>query len=148
MIIKTFFTGPVGGKAKELYYKNRNVGIFAVAPMIFLEAFLPAGRQLFWKKQRFPIADAHYAMGFALLAGLTKNEKYYEKAVHFLEMLIQSRSPGYKNFCWGYPFDWVTQNGTMKAYTPLITTLTYVYEAFDYVYRLDNDNKWLEIMSS
>ena len=38
--------------------------------MVFCEAFVPWARRFFWKPQRFPIADAHYAMGFALLAGI------------------------------------------------------------------------------
>ena len=29
---------------------------------------MPSARRLFWKPQRFPIADAHYAMGFAFLS--------------------------------------------------------------------------------
>jgi hypothetical protein len=145
---QTFFAGPVGGKAKALYYKKPLLGVIAVAPMIFSEAFLPSARKVFWTKQRFPIADAHYAMGFALLAKITKKEEYYKKAVHFLDVLKSSRSPGFKHYCWGYPFDWVTRNGTSPANTPFITTLPYVYEAFEYVYDIDKDGQWLEIMHS
>ena len=134
---QTFFAGPLGGRAKALYYKSSLLGIPAVSPMIFFEAFIPSVRKLFWKKQRFPIADAHYAMGFALLAKLTKKEEYYQKAVHFLEILKSTRSPGFKHYCWGYPFNWVTRNGTIPANTPFITTLPYVYEAFEYVHAID-----------
>ena len=35
--------------------------------MIFCEAFIPSARRLFHPPVRFPIADAHYAMGFAFL---------------------------------------------------------------------------------
>jgi len=145
---QSFFAGPVGGRAKALYYKKPFIGIGAVAPMIFYEAFLPVGRKLFWKKQRFPIADAHYAMGFAFLSQVYDNKKYYEKAVHFLDILEQTRCPGYEHFCWGYPFDWVTRNGTISANTPFITTLPYIYEAFSCVYAIDKDERWLEIMRS
>ena len=62
---QSFFAGPVGGRAKALYYRHRLVGTAAVAPMIFCEAFLPSARRLFHHPMRFPIADAHYAMGFA-----------------------------------------------------------------------------------
>jgi len=145
---QTFFAGPVGGKAKLLYYKNALLGTIAVSPMIFFEAFVPSARKLFWKKQRFPIADAHYAMGFALLAKVTGKEEYYQKAIHFLEVLKTSRSPGFNNYCWGYPFDWRTREGTIPANTPFITTLPYVYEAFEYVYSIDKNEQWLEIMHS
>ena len=145
---QSFFAGPIGGRAKALYYQKPLLGTVAVAPMILGEAFFPAARRLFWRKQRFPIADAHYAMGFALLAQLTGEEKYYQKAVHFLEALEQTRCPGYQHYCWGYPFDWVTRTGVMAAGTPLITTTPYVYEAFSYVYRIDGKERWLEIMRS
>ncbi len=145
---QTFFAGPLGRRAKSLYYSHHLLGMFAVSPMIFIEAFLPRGRMFFWKKQRFPIADAHYAMGFAYLHRLTQKEVYYDKAVHFLNVLKETRAPNYKNFCWGYPFDWVTRNGTIPANTPFITTTPYVYEAFDAVYQIDTNNEWLEIMHS
>lgn len=145
---QSFFAGPIGGRAKALYYRKPLLGTMAVAPMIFCEAFLPAARQLFWKKQRFPIADAHYAMGFALLAQRTGEDKYYDRAVHFLSVLEQTRCPGYEHYCWGYPFDWVTRTGVMAAGTPLITTTPYVYEAFAAVQRIDGQARWLEILHS
>lgn len=145
---QSFFAGPIGGRAKALYYRKPRLGTMAVAPMIFCEAFLPAARQLFWKKQRFPIADAHYAMGFALLAQRTGEDKYYDRAVHFLSVLEQTRCPGYEHYCWGYPFDWVTRTGVMAAGTPLITTTPYVYEAFAAVQRIDGQARWLEILQS
>ncbi len=145
---QSFFAGPIGGRAKALYYKKPLLGTVAVAPMILSEAFFPAARQFFWRKQRFPIADAHYAMGFALLAQLTGEDTYYERAVQFLNVLEQTRCPGYRHYCWGYPFDWVTRTGVMAAGTPLITTTPYAYEAFSAVQRIDGRARWLEIMQS
>lgn len=145
---QSFFAGPVGGRAKQLYYRRPRLGKLAVAPMIGCEAFLPAARRLFWRKQRFPIADAHYAMGFALLFELTGDKAHYERAVHFLEVLEQTRCPGYRHHGWGYPFDWVTRTGVMTAGTPLITTTPYVYEAFAAVHRIDGQARWLDIMQS
>ena len=119
---QSYFAGPVGGAAKALYYRHGKLGAIAVAPMILSEAFLPAARRLFWKKQRFPIADAHYAMGFALLAQCSGSSLEHDRAAHFLRVLEATRCPGYRHAGWGYPFDWVTRNGVMKAQTPLITT--------------------------
>jgi hypothetical protein len=145
---QSFFASDFGRAAKALYYRKPMLGTLAVAPMIFCEAFVPSARTLFWKPQRFPIADAHYAMGFAYLAALRGEDKYYKRAVHFLEVLVETRSHDYKEYGWGYPFDWETRTGTFKAGTPLITTLPYAYEAFSAVYELDKDKKWLEIMRS
>ena len=80
---QSFFAGPVGGPAKALYYRHKLIGTAAVAPMIFCEAFLPAARRLFHHPVRFPIADAHYAMGFAFLYEATGDSSQLENAIHF-----------------------------------------------------------------
>lgn len=145
---QSFFASDIGRSAKALYYRKPMIGTLAVTPMIFCEALLPSARALFWKPQRFPIADAHYAMGFALLAGIYGDDKYYRRAVHFLDVLEETRCANYEDCCWGYPFHWETRNGTFKMGTPLITTLPYVYEAFSAVHAIDANPKWLRIMQS
>jgi hypothetical protein len=120
----------------------------AVAPIIFCEAFVPSARKLFWKRQRFPIADAHYAMGFAFLSRYLNDEGYYRRALHFLQVLEETRCPSYEHYGWGYPFNWGTVRGTIWQGTPLITTVPYVYEAFRDVYRIDNNDRWRQIMRS
>jgi hypothetical protein len=145
---QTFFAGPVGGFAKSLYYRHPVIGIAAVAPMIFFEAFVPSARRWFHHGTRFPIADAHYAMGFASLFQVTADEAHLKTAVHFLEELKKSRCAGFREYCWGYPFDWVTRNGTIKEQTPLITSTPYVYEAFLQVHELDGREEWKQIMAS
>ncbi|MDR3554364.1 MAG: hypothetical protein P4L55_06400 [Syntrophobacteraceae bacterium] len=144
---QTFFAGGPGAAAKALYYRKPLLGTLAVAPMIFCEAFLPGARRFFWKPLRFPIADAHYAMGFAFLSD-GKTGRHYQKSVHFLHMLEASRSPGFRNYCWGYPFDWVTRNGTIAESTPMITSTPYAYEAFRQAYGLDEDEHWLAVCKS
>jgi hypothetical protein len=145
---QTYYASDIARSAKALYYKNRLLGTLAVSPMVFSEAFLPSARRLFWKRQRFPIADAHYAMGFALLSQDSGDKRHYEKAVHFLEVLKDTRCPGYSHSCWGYPFNWETIRGTIWAGTPLITTVPYVYEAFKQVWEIDKSEEWREIMRS
>ncbi|HEX6564914.1 MAG TPA: prenyltransferase/squalene oxidase repeat-containing protein [Chthoniobacterales bacterium] len=145
---QSFFASDLGRRAKALYYTNPSLGTLAVAPMILCEAFLPSARRLFWKPQRFPIADAHYAMGFAFLSQALGDERYYRRAVHFLEVLKETRSKGYANYCWGYPFNWETRHGTFRAGTPFITSVPYMYEAFRQVYEIDGNPEWREIMES
>lgn len=145
---QSFFAGPVGRRAKRLYYKNKWLGTPAVAPMIFSEAFFPAARRLFHHRMRLPIADAHYAMGFAFLYEATGRQEYLDRAIHFLEVLKQTRSPGFADYCWGYPFDWVTRNGELKIHTPFITTIPYVFEALLQVNKLQPRDEWKEIMAS
>lgn len=143
-----FYASKIGASAKALYYRRPMLGILAVLPMVFCEAFVPRARALFYPRMRLPISDAHYAMGFSLLFRKTQKEEYYNRAVHFLEVLKRTRCPEYKNYSWGYPFHWQTRGGVIQAGTPLITTTPYCYEAFEYLYRIDGKKEWLDIMQS
>jgi len=145
---QSYYASDLGRSAKALYYKKPLLGTVAVSPMVFSEAFVPSARSIFWKRQRFPIADAHYAMGFALLFKLLGEDRYYARAAHFLEVLKETRCPGYAEYCWGYPFNWETLRGTIREGTPLITTVPYVYEAFKQVWVVDQSNEWRRIMKS
>jgi hypothetical protein len=145
---QTFFAGSVGGFAKSYYYRHPHLGLAAVAPMIFFEAFVPSARALFFHRVRFPIADAHFAMGFAFLYEATNEPAFLETATHFLEELQRTRCPDFSEYCWGYPFDWVTRNGTIKKDTPLITTTPYVYEAFLDIWKLDPRDEWSCVLES
>src|SRR5438045_1549286 len=82
------------------------------------------------------MCDAHYAMCFACLFQVTNDEAYLRRAIHFLDELKKSRSPGFTEYCWGYPYDWVTRNGMIRSQTPLITSTPYAYEAFLQVYEI------------
>ena len=145
---QSFYASDLARNAKALYYSKPLLGVLAVSPMVFSEAFVPSARSIFWKRQRFPIADAHYAMGFAFLSKLLKQESYCATAVHFLEVLKETRCGGYNHYCWGYPFNWETLRGTIKEGTPLITTVPYVYEAFKEVSEIDKADEWRRVMKS
>ncbi len=145
---QTYYASNFGRWAKRLYYERPRLGTLAVLPMVFSEALCPSARRLFWKPQRFPIADAHFAMGFAFLARVTGDSRYQARAVHFLNVLQQTRCPGYEEYSWGYPFYWETVCGTVQPGTPLITTVPYVYEAFQDVYRIDSRQEWRQVMRS
>lgn len=143
-----FFASKIGRSAKNYYYQHPKVGKLAVAPMIFCEAFIPWTRRFFFPRMRLPIADAHFAMGFALLHQITGEDHYLKRAEHFLEVLEQTRCPGFERHGWGYPFDWQTQGGILKKGTPLITTTPYCYEAFEYVYQITKNQKCRKVMRS
>jgi hypothetical protein len=143
-----FYASKVGRAAKNLYYKSRLLGTLAVAPMVLCEAFAPWTRRFFFPRMRLPIADAHFAMGFAYLHRVTGQARYLNRAIHFLNVLEATRCPGYANHGWGYPFDWQTQGGILTAGTPLITTTPYCYEAFNAVYEIDKSPAWHEVMRS
>jgi hypothetical protein len=145
---QTFFAGRVGGAAKAFYYRHPRLGLAAVGPMIVCEAFLPSARRLFYPPIRLPIADAHYAMGFAFLYQVNQAPEDLAKGIHFLDELVRTRCADFSGYCWGYPFDWVTRNGVMKRGTPLITTTPYAYEAFLQIDSLEPRDEWKLILAS
>jgi hypothetical protein len=145
---QSFFASPIGGYAKSLYYRSRLIGTAAVAPMVFCEAFLPSGRRLFHHRMRFPIADAHYAMAFAFLYQTSSNPTYLKRAMHFLTVLKKTRCSQFKEYCWGYPFNWVWRGGVIKQQTPLITTTPYVYEAFLQVNEVQPRDEFRHVFAS
>src|SRR3982751_6070771 len=145
---QSFFAGPVGGKAKALYYQHGTIGTAAVAPIILCEAFLPWTRRFFHHRIRFPIADAHYAMGFLFLYQASGKSSCLAKASHFLDELKKARARGFEEYCWGYPFDWVTRGGVIKKDTPLITTTPYVYEAFLQGFKATEQQEWKQVLAS
>src|SRR3974377_542340 len=65
---QSFYASDWARNAKALYYRRPALGILAVSPMVFSEAFVPSARSVFWKRQRFPIAAAPDAVGFPSLA--------------------------------------------------------------------------------
>ena len=87
-------------------------------------------------------------MGFARLFRHTGDRRYLNRAVHFLEVLLDTACHSESGLGWGYPFDWVTIDGTIPRQTPLITTLPYVYEAFAAVQEIEPHDRWLDTMYS
>src|SRR5260370_40444382 len=87
-------------------------------------------------------------MGFAFFYEATNESVFLERGTHFLKELQRTRCPDFNEYCWGYPFDWVTRNGTIKNDTPLITTTPYVYEAFLHMWKLDPHDEGRRVLES
>jgi hypothetical protein len=143
-----FWAFDLGRRAKGLYYRHRIAGSLAAAPLIILDTALPSARSLVRKPARFPIGDAHYALGFHAWADVTGDSRWAARAEHFLAELEASRCHGYGEWCWGYPFDWQTTVGLFEAGRPLLTTIPYCYEAFEAGYEASDQGGYLVIMES
>ena len=143
-----FFASRVGRAAKGLYYRRPLLGTLAVLPMVGCEAFAPWTRRFYYPRMRLPIADAHYAMAYARWYRITSERRHLDRAIHFLEILEATRSPGFARHGWGYPFDWQTRGGVIARGTPLITTVPYCYEAFADVHAVDPQPRWRTTMHS
>lgn len=135
----------VGSRAKTLYYRHRLVGTLAAAPFVAVDTFAPRVRALVATPRRYPIADAHYAIAFARLAGLESDARHAGRAHAFLDALERGRSSLYDDPAWGYPFDWPSRYGTFRAGWPLVTSTPYGYEAFAAGHAALGDERLLEV---
>ena len=142
-----FWANPAGRRAKATYYRHPWLGLPLVAPFVLLENAVPRSRRLFWHRQRFAIADAHYAMGFFGLAQ-AHGPDWLRQGAAFIQALEQERCAGDAEYCWGYPFAWATCFGTWPAGTPLITSTPYAYEAFEAAHEATGDPRHLAVMES
>ena len=142
-----FWATRAGVRAKAVYYRHPRLGLPIIAPFVALDTLLPAARTAVRRPSRYPIADAHYAMGMCMLAR-EDGPAWLSRARGFLEALVEERCPGEVEYCWGYPFDWATCVGLWRAGTPFITTTPYVYEAFEAAYELTGSAECLVIMES
>ena len=142
------WASPLGRWAKGTYYRNKWAGAPLVAPLVLLDAVFPAARAFARRPHRFAIADAHYAMAFFALMEAEQDEAYGQRAHGYLQALVAERCKGYEEYCWGYPFDWETAVGTLRAGTPLITTIAYCYEAFEAGHEATGSAEYSAIMES
>ncbi len=143
-----FWSTRYGIKAKKLYYKNKILGIPLVAPIFLAEIFYPKSRKKLVTKKRFPIADAHFILGFLNLFESTSKQEYLEEAEIVAAELLKSSVPGFSGYCGGYPFDWMTTRGLWTSGIPLITTTGYCFEAFLKLFDITNDQKYFDIAYS
>jgi hypothetical protein len=137
-----------GIAAKSLYYRRPRIGGLAAAPFIVADLLAPRISRVLIAPKRYPISDAHYALGFGALALGSGERRWMRPLVGFLEALVGQRCPDEADYCWGYPFDWATCFGVWPAGTPLITSTPYAYEAFEVGARMTGSHECLGIMES
>jgi hypothetical protein len=143
-----FYMARPGRWAKRIYHHSPRLGTAAVAPFALADALIPSSRRLISRPRRFPIADAHYALGFLVLASTTGEAAHEERARGFLNALERSRCPGETDYCWGYPFDWETVTGRWPRGRPLITQTPYGFDAFEAAWRYFRNRHHLEVVES
>jgi hypothetical protein len=137
-----------GRLAKRFYHRHPLAGAAAVAPLAVLDTFVPSARRLVASPSRFPISDAHYALGFLELEAVTGDASYRDRASAHIDALAASRSPGFEEWAWGFPFAWETKLGQWERQTPLITQTVYGYDAFVAAHTRTGDARFLEIARS
>lgn len=139
-----FWSSRTGIFAKKIFYKNKFLGAPFAIWGLALENFLPSLQKIYAKPHREIIGDAHFASGFLNMYEVTENDDFIKQAENMFASMLEYRSPGYKNLCWGYNFSWQTANGLWKKGVPLITITPYAFWAFKKHYQITKNNESLE----
>lgn len=134
--------------ARKIYYKKSLVGLPFIAPILFIDTFMPALRCVLVKKERFATADAQLILAFVNLYRFFEDDKYLTKAEALGEELLSYSIPGYSGYCWGYPFDWQNSGALWRKDTPYITATPYCFEAYLALFDCTGNKRYLEIAES
>lgn len=138
-----------GITSKRVYLQSKIVGGVLVAPLVAADILFPKVARIGMQKHRFPISDAHFILGYCNLYEVTGNEQFLREAEEVgKELLKQSLGANYHGHCWGYPFDWQTNQGLWKRSTPIITTTPYCFEAYLKLYDCTGKVEYEQIASS
>jgi len=81
---------------------------------------------------------------YAKLYKITKDKKYLEKALKYVDWLEKNRGKKYSGYNWGYPFDWQSAIFIPKGTPSSVVTYT-VGNGFYELYKATNDKKYLDI---
>jgi polysaccharide biosynthesis protein VpsJ len=99
------------------------------------------------KKKIIPKGMGLLANGYLTCYEKTKKYIYLKKAIEILDWLENNSSSGYKNYCWGYPFDWYSLYFIPKN-TPSVVVTKVIGDAFLKAYKITNSKKYINICKS
>ncbi len=86
--------------------------------------------------------------GYTKMYALTGDENYRRRAEYCFDWLIENRSPGYAQYCWGNHFSFSTRGGTIPKHTPTIVWTSLIGLAFLEAYDVLGHPKYLDVAVS
>ncbi len=77
-----------------------------------------------------------------------KNEETLKKMDFFFNWLLENRTKGYDEFCWGYNFDWASPVKFLEKFSPTIVVSGFVSKGVFEYYQATKNEKALEVLKS
>ena len=90
----------------------------------------------------------YMAWGYVRMFADTGEVRYQERAVFCLRWLMEHRSPGFADHCWGNHFSFSSRAGKIPALAPTIVWSSLIGQAFVAAYETFEDSQYLEVAAS
>lgn len=100
------------------------------------------------KKAYNPKAVGLFLHAYSLKYQKNKNEDALQKMEFFFNWLLENRTKGYKEYCWGYNFDWASPVKFLEKYSPTIVVSGFISKGLFEYYQATQDPKALEVLKS
>ncbi|MDR3410013.1 MAG: hypothetical protein P4L87_03560 [Formivibrio sp.] len=86
--------------------------------------------------------------GYVKMYSRTRSEGYRRQADYCFDWLMNNRSPGWEQFCWGNNFSFSTRAGTIPKYTPTIVWSSLIALAFLEACEVLEDQEYFKVAAS
>lgn len=86
--------------------------------------------------------------GYVKMYALTGDESYRRRAEFCFDWLIENKSSGYDQYCWGNHFSFSTRSGTIPRHTPTVVWSSLIGLAFMEAYEALGASKYLDVAAS
>jgi hypothetical protein len=100
------------------------------------------------KKDYNPKAIGLLLHAYSLDYQNNKNEETLEKMSFFFNWLLDNRTNGYDEYCWGYNFDWASPVKFLEKFSPTIVVSGFVAKGVFEYYQATQNPKALEVLKS
>ncbi|MFX0134508.1 MAG: hypothetical protein ACFFDN_12785 [Candidatus Hodarchaeota archaeon] len=91
---------------------------------------------------------AYMAAGYLRMLKRNGNQQYKNKAINCLNWLIENKSPGYSDYCWGNHFDWTSREGKLPKLEPTLVWTSIIGQAFLDAYEILGNKEYLDVAIS
>lgn len=100
------------------------------------------------KKDYNPKAIGLLLHAYSLEYQNNKKEEALQKMEFFFNWLIENRTKGYEEFCWGYNFDWASPVKYLEKFSPTIVVSGFVAKGVFEYYLATKSEKAIEVLKS
>ena len=100
------------------------------------------------KKSYNPKAIGLLLHAYSLQYQQNKNEETLQKMQFFFNWLLENRTKGFDEYCWGYNFDWASPVKFLEKYSPTIVVSGFIAKGLFEYYQATQNVKALEVLIS